>query len=85
MSDLNTTDGAKTFSDGAIGILTALTTAIKEIDKDKLGEAIKNIIRNIDWLTIGELIASLLFEAWKLKMTITIQYPNNTQLVGLVG
>ena len=70
LKELNTSDGAKTFSDGAKGILTALTTAIKNIDKEELNKAIENIFENVDWLGISELILKLWLESMKLKWKV---------------
>ncbi len=67
LKELNTSDGAKTFSDGAKGILTALATAIKNIDKEELNKAIENIFRNVEWGEISELILELWLESMKLK------------------
>lgn len=40
---------AKTLSDGAIGILTSLSTAIKGINWQQLGNDVANFIRGINW------------------------------------
>ena len=73
LKELNTSDGAKTFSDGAKGILTALTTAIKNIDKEELNKAIENIFENVDWGGIAELILELWWESMKLKWNLKIK------------